>query len=163
MLCWLVTCSINIWMIWWNLNLLQSMSDANHILLQVKVWGNWILVHKQLTYNSHCSLLTSPLDFYTFSNNLHQKQLNLKWLVKRQWVRPQCWYHIKHAVTDLRERQPSLWGWEAHQWPSYPHCDETLKRAQRKRDVSKVAGSQPKRKSIAVTVSNCHTSIFSLD
>lgn len=33
--------------------------------------------------------------------------------------------HITY-LSDLRERRPSPWGWEARQWPSYPHCDETL-------------------------------------
>lgn len=36
--------------------------------------------------------------------------------------------------TDLRERQPSPWGLEAHQWPSYPHYDETLKHRKNKQN-----------------------------
>lgn len=35
------------------------------------------------------------------------------------------------AVTDLKERRPSLLGWEAHQWLSNLRCDGTLKHTPR--------------------------------
>lgn len=115
-LCWSVT---HIWIIWiWpNSNLPCSNSWMTQIILSYKN------PRKLICYVSK----SSPPDTIQFETTSQGAMGEATVLVI---------ISFNHAVTDLRERRPSLWGWEAHRWPSCPHCDETLKRAQRNTEKS---------------------------